>query len=665
MHQFTILIIALLVLATLAQGTTLRLPTMFSDHMVLQQGRALPVWGTATPGAKVMVCFNGQQATATAGADGQWAVRLKPCRAGGPYELSVTAGTDMVTVSDVLVGEVWVCSGQSNMDMGVASVKNAAEEIAAAQYPKIRFFSEDHVVAGTPQREVKGSWSVCSPQTVAGAYATGYFFGRELYQKLNVPVGLIEAAWSGSPAEAWTPREALAADPLLRPILNNKFDDQPSYAAAQKAFEAMTPAWTAKIQPSDTGITEQAKGWGKPDTDLSHWGTMPLPMMFMHGDPALYMCGAFWFRREVEIPAEWAGHALKLELGPIADFDTTFFNGVQVGVTATDAPETAKIARSYVIPANLVQAGRHVIAVRMFTKYDEAGFGAKAEEMRLVPGDLPQAQPLPLAGAWRYRVERGVPMKPLPRGPIEPESNWSPTKLFNGMINPLLPYAIKGVAWYQGESNAELAYQYRRLFPAMITGWRKAWGQGDFPFVYVQIANWLHRQEEPSDNLWAEEREAQLMTLAVPNTAMAVTIDIGDALDIHPKNKQEVGHRLALAAMKIAYGMHIPYSGPIYRAMKCEKQRIRLQFDHTDGGLQAHGPELTAFTIAGEDRHFFRANAKIDGNTVLVWSADVPNPVAVRYGWHYNPPCNLYNGAGLPASPFRTDNWPGLSADIQ
>ena len=662
MNKYNLIpILVLLALTTLAHGASLRLPSMFTDHMVLQQGRALPVWGQAAPGATVNVQLNGQQATTTAGMDGRWTVRLKPCLAGGPYALTVTAGAETVTVQDVLVGEVWVCSGQSNMDMAVGSANNAREEIAAAQYPQIRFFTVEHVVANTPQQFVKGSWSVCSPQTVAGAYAAGYFFGRELHKKLNVPVGLIQAGWSGSPAEAWTPQETLEANPYLRPILQYKFDDQQLYDTARKAFDAQMPVWMAKMQPLDTGITDEAKGWSKPDADLRRWGSMPVPAMFMHSEPGLYLWGAFWFRRTVEIPADWTGHALKLDLGPIADFDATFFNDVQVGATVTDAPETAKISRSYQIPANLVHAGNNVIAVRMFTRYNEPGFVAKAEAMQLLPADLPQAQPLPLAGAWRYRVERGVPMKSLPHSPIPPNSNWAPTKLFNGMIHPLLPYAIRGVAWYQGEHNAEHAFQYRQLFPTMITAWRKAWGQGDFPFVYVQIANWLHRQEEPSDNTWAELREAQRMALSVPNTGMAVAIDIGDALDIHPKNKQEVGRRLALAAEKIAYGMNIPYSGPIYRAMKVEKQRIRLRFDHTDGGLQVHGDELAAFAIAGADHRFVRANAKIDGNTVLVWSDDVPNPVAVRYGWHYNPPCNLYNGAGLPASPFRTDDWQELS----
>ncbi len=662
MHQLTAIpFIVLLALATLAQGASLQLPSLFNDHMVLQQGRPLPVWGQAAPGEKVTVRFNGQQAVTTAGTDGRWDVRLKPCRAGGPYELVVTTAAERVTLLDVLVGEVWVCSGQSNMEMGVAGVTNAQQEIAAAQYPRIRFFNVEHVVANEPRHDVKGSWSVCSPQTVPGAYAAGYFFARELQEKLKVPVGLIQAAWSGTPAEAWTPVEALEADAALRPILKCKFDEPAGLCGSFQGVRGEKAGLDGERQPKDTGIAEQCRDWATVKADLTRWGTMPLPMMFMHGDPALYLQGAFWFRREVAIPDAWAGRDLMLELGPIADFDMTFFNGTQIGATEIDSPDTAKIARRYQILGNMVHPGISVITVRMFSKYGEAGFGGKAEEMRLSPIDRPQTEPL--AGPWRYRVERGVTPKPLPHAPIEPDSSWAPGKLFNGMINPLLPYAIKGVIWYQGESNGERAEEYRALFPAMITAWRNAWGQGNFPFLYVQIANWLHRQEEPSDNTWAELRDAQRTTLALPNTAMAVAIDIGDALDIHPKNKQEVGHRLALGAEKVAYGMNLPYSGPLYRAMKTDKHRIRLQFEHTDGGLQVHGDALTAFTIAGADHRFVNAQATIEGNSVLVWSEDVPTPVAVRYGWQYNPPCNLYNGAGLPASPFRTDNWPWVTAD--
>ncbi|HEY3418283.1 MAG TPA: sialate O-acetylesterase [Armatimonadota bacterium] len=651
-----------------ATSTALRLPSFFSDHMVLQRNQPLPVWGTASPNEKVTVNFNGQQRLATAGADGRWTVKLKPCTAGGPYELAVHAGAATVIIKDVLVGEVWIGSGQSNMEMSVAGVKNSAEEIAQANDPQMRLFTVARTMAAEPQQDVKGKWAACTPQTVSSFSAAAYFFGRELRRKLGVPVGLIESCWSGSSAEAWTPREALAAHPELRPILNRDFTDKAAFDAAMQAFQAKVPAWSAQDRPVDTGNTGFKAGWADPAADVRKWFTMPLPNMFAHSEPALYCQGAFWFRREVTIPAAWAGHPLTLSLGSIADFDTTYFNGVQVGMTNTDAPDTAKVERMYTVPGKLVTAGRAVIAIRTFTRYGEAGFGGKPETLQLAVTGLAGQQPLPLAGDWRYRAERAVPFKPLPHAPTAPDSVYSPVKLYNGMIAPLVHFGIRGVIWYQGESNSDLGYQYRTLFPVMIKSWRKAWGQGDFPFLYVQIANWIHHQDVPCDTQWPELREAQLMTLSVPNTGMAVTIDIGEGPNIHPLNKQDVGYRLALAAEKIAYGMRIAYSGPIYRSMRIEGNRIRLSFKHTDGGLQAGRtqtePELTGFIIAGQDRVFVPAQAKIEGNSVVVWSEDIAKPVAVRYAWQFNPRCNLYNGAGLPASPFRTDDWPGMSFGV-
>ncbi|MHB9130975.1 MAG: sialate O-acetylesterase [Armatimonadota bacterium] len=651
-----------------ADAGKLWLPAFFSDHMVLQRDQSLPVWGTATAGEKVTVSFDTQQMTQVAGADGRWTVKLKACKAGGPYDLKVQAGASTLTIKDVLIGEVWVCSGQSNMEMSVSGVKNHTEEIAQANDPRMRLFIVARAMTTQPQQDVKGKWAECTPQTVPGFSAAAYFFGRELRRKLGVPVGLIQSCWSGSSAEAWTPREALAANPELRPMLNRDFKDKAAYEVAMKAYQEKLPALTALNRPADTENLGIKAGWADPAAELSKWFSLQLPNMLAHSEPALYCLGAFWFRRDVEIPAAWAGHPLTISLGPIADFDITYFNGTQVGVTDTDSPETAKVARTYTIPGNLVRAGRNVIAIRTFTRYGEIGFGGKPEALQLAVTDIAGQQPIPLAGDWRYRAERAVPYKSIPRAPTDIDSVHSPVRLFNGMIAPLIPFGIRGVIWYQGESNGDHGYQYRTLFPTMIKSWRNAWGQGDFPFLYVQIANWLRYQEVPVECQWPELREAQLMTLSLPNTGMAVAIDVGEGLDIHPKNKQDVGYRLALAAEKIAYGMRIAYSGPIYRSMRVEGNRIRLRFTHTNGGLLArvtqNEPQLTGFIIAGQDRVFVPAQAKVVGDSVVVWSDDVPHPVAVRYAWHYNPKCNLYNGAGLPASPFRTDDWPGVSYGV-
>jgi len=457
----------------------LKLPAIFGDHMVLQCNMPVPIWGWAKPNEEVAVILKGKTPLVTkANEEGRWMLRLPPQPAGGPHELIVRTREETVRFTDVLFGEVWVCSGQSNMEWPVALAQNAKQEIATANFPQIRFFVVEKSVALEPQPDCKGRWVVCSPETVGGFSAVGYFFGREIHQRLKVPVGLIGTYWGGTPAEAWTDLKALESDPDLKPILER----------------------------------------------------------------------------------------------------------------------------------------------------------------------LP-------------RDRSKIPQQPQP-----PINNWTPTALFNAMVAPIIPYAIRGVIWYQGESNVGRAYQYRKLFPALINSWRRAWGQGDFPFLFVQLANYLERKPEPTESAWAELREAQLLTFkTVRNTGMAVAIDIGEANDIHPRNKQDVGKRLALAALAIAYGQKVVYSGPIYRSMRIEGDKIRLFFDHVGSGLVAKGGELKGFAIAGEDRKFVWAKAKIEGNTVVVWSEQVPKPVAVRYAWADNPECNLYNKEGLPASPFRTDDWPGVT----
>jgi len=469
----------------------LKLHALFSDGMVLQSDFACPVWGTVEPGEEISVSIAGQKKTAKAGADGKWSIKLDPLKSGGPHEL-VVGGRTTVTVRDVLVGEVWVCSGQSNMEWIVNSSNNAAEEKAAATYPKIRHFLVPKRQEAAPVSEVVGSWKLCSPETVGGFTAVGYFFGRELHQKLNVPVGLIHTSWGGTAAEVWTSKRVLDATDVLKPMVEG-------YQKRSENYEKQVAAYKE--------AAEKAKAEGKP------------------------------------------------------------------------APKA--------------------------------------------PG--------------------GKPMMP--------------SCLYNGMIANIIPYGIKGAVWYQGESNAERAKEYQTLFPAMIKNWREDWGQGEFPFGFVQLANFKARKEQPADSSWAELREAQTLTLSLPKTGMAVIIDIGDAKDIHPRNKQDVGKRLALWAQSQVYQKDIVYSGPIYESMKVEEGKARISFKHVGGGLEAKGEKLTGFAVAGEDRTFYWADAKIDGKTVVVSSDQVAKPVAVRYAWADNPECNLYNKEGIPASPFRTDDW--------
>jgi sialate O-acetylesterase len=655
-------------------GPLPRLPNVFSDHMVLQRDKPLPVWGWADPGEVVTVSFAGRSYRATADAAGAWRVTMKPCKAGGPHELKVAVPAHTIVRTDILVGEVWVCSGQSNMEMSVGGALNGQAEIAAATDAQIRLFTVARKIADTPQEDVLGKWAVCSPKTVGGFSAAAYFFARELRRNLGVPVGLIQSCWSGTPAESWTSPAMLKSNPALAPTLARRFTDKDAFAAADARFKTFYAQWEQAHYVVDTGNAGVTLGWAKADFDDSAWRPMRAPVSWERNEPAFYMNGVLWHRRAVEIPAAWAGHALTLKLGKIGDVDTTYVNGVQIGTTGADDLKANAVPRVYTIPAAQVKAGRISIAVRVFNRWGEGGFIGPADQFSLAPERLgeiaaapaPEVVPLSLAGEWKYSIERQVDDPAGPHGPIPPDSSWSPGKLFDGMIAPLIPYGIRGALWYQGESNGGYGYQYRTLFPAMIQSWRTAWGQGDFPFLYVQLANWLHRQDVPGDCCWAELREAQLLTLKLRNTGMAVAIDIGDGNDIHPKNKQEVGRRLALNALATVYGRKIVYSGPLYTRMRVKGETIVLAFDHANGGLTARdGKPLTAFQIAGADRKFVWAEAKIEGNTVVVRSPAVPRPAAVRYGWHYNPDCTLTNAAGLPASPFRTDDWPGVTMGVE
>ncbi|MGC8784903.1 MAG: sialate O-acetylesterase [Armatimonadota bacterium] len=487
-----------------------RLARIFSDHAVLQQRKLVPVWGTADPGEKVTVEFRGQKVSTVANDNGEWRVTLKPMPAGGPFQMTVR-GNNTIVLDDVLVGEVWICSGQSNMEWPVALSNNAEQEIAQANYPQIRLFTVPKAVSDQPLKDLNGgAWQPCTPETVRSFSAVGYFFIRELHRTLKVPVGMIQSAWGGTPAESWTSKPTLMANPSLRYLLEN------------------------------------------------------------------------WQRAEANYP---------------------------------------QVLENY---------------QKQLAAWEKAAAQARAE---------------------------GKPEPKKPDQPQDPRTNpWKPSGLFNAMIAPIVPYALQGVIWYQGESNAGRAYEYRTLFPAMIQDWREAWAQGDFPFLFVQLANFMAVKPEPGESAWAELREAQTMALALPKTGMAVAIDIGDANDIHPRNKQDVGKRLALNALAIAYGKKVVYSGPLYERMKREGNAIRLYFKHVNGGLTTpNGEPLRGFAIAGADRRFVWAEARIEGNTVVVSSPQVPEPVAVRYAWADNPVCNLYNRAGLPASPFRTDDWPGVT----
>jgi sialate O-acetylesterase len=627
---------------------------LFGDHVVLQRGERFPVWGWTTPGARVTVEFRGREAGATADAGGKWTARLGPFDAGGPYTLTVR-GPQTVTLNDVLVGDVWLASGQSNMEMGVSQVNDAAEEIAHADYPQIRLFQLPKVAAASPRDTVNARWLVCNPTNIAaggwgGFSAVAYFFGRRLHKELGVPIGLIHSSWGGTAAEGWVSAEALSTMPEFVPAVKNLEKAWANSKRPPADFDKDLEEWWGKNDPGSAARPM----WSDPSLDVSGWKRMRLPQYWEDaGLPGFD--GVVWFRRTFELPREWEGKDLTLSLGPIDDRDTTFVNGAPVGgLSQWDAP------RSYRVAANLLKPGANTIAVRVLDTGVGGGVYGKPEQLKVEPADGSAAAPVQLAGEWSYRASVALgELKTQP--PQQPGNDFSvPEIRYDGMIAPLLPYAIRGAIWYQGEANVGRAAQYERVMATLIRDWRARFTGGEFPFLIVQLANYLERRDAPTDSEWARLREAQShVSENVPRSGLAVTIDIGDAKDIHPKDKQDVGERLALNALAKVYGRKVEYSGPVYRRMKVEGGALRLSFDHASGGLVAKGGgRLTGFAVAGEDGRFVWADAVIQGTDVLVSSPEVKRPVAARYAWADNPACNLYNRAGLPASPFRTDDFP-------
>jgi sialate O-acetylesterase len=638
----------------------LRLPSLFGDNMVLQREMRTPIRGFGKPGETVNIRIAGQRHTSVVGADGIWKAHLNPVPAGGPYELTASAPSGTVTVRNVLFGDVWVASGQSNMVWPLDQSRNGAAEKASADLPQIRLFAAPRGPASEPQRDCSGQWQVCTPQTAANFSAVAYFFGRELHRKIGVPIGLIQSDVGGTPAESWVLPEWLRGDRDLAPLLAKAPAAGAAARVGQRDYERTMNRWYTGIMLKDPGNKGAAEGWAATTAPLDDWRVMRQPGAWETNDPALPIDGAVWFRRTVMLPETWAGKDLLLQLGTIADHDTAYFNGDRVGGTSGEMPINTA-AREYRIPARQVRGGSSTIAVRIFNQIAAGGFTGQPDDMKLVVVD-DLRQSIPLVGEWRFRVEfrrEAASVPPMPPPPPDEWTSWSTGGLYHAMVTPLTSFGIRGVIWYQGESNVGRAGQYRKLFPVLIRGWRHAWGQGDFPFLFVQLANFQARAAQPGESDWAELREAQMSALSLPATGMAVTIDIGDAADIHPKNKQDVGRRLALAARHVAYrDRRVAPSGPIYAGWKIRGRAIVLRFRHAQDGLAAvGGGALTGFAIAGRDRKFVWAEALIEGDTVVVSSPMVLEPIAVRYAWADNPECNLGNAVGLPASPFRTDRW--------
>ena len=642
--------LGLLTVAPTAASAQLRLSRLVGDHMVLQRDVAVPVWGWARVGDTVRVAFGGSSYDAVANPDGAWRVTLPAMPAGGPHEMTVAAGGSRLRVRDILVGDVWVASGQSNMEWPVAEARDAAREIAAAGDTRVRHVKVPQSWAAQPEDSLAGGeWTVADPAHVGAFSAVGYFFARDLRRHVDVPIGILNTSWGGSRIEPWMSREALRLDPAaLDEVMRRE------RAAEQEARDALRARVGGELPARDPGLVNGRAVWASPALDDAAWATIPVPGVWEQAGYA-GMDGVAWYRTTFELTAAEARAGVRLGLGQIDDADVTWVNGREVGRTSG-----WNVPRVYDVPAVALRPGRNVVAVRV---EDTGGGGGVHGDPGLfyVEARGGRATRRPLDGAWRFRVG-AVELRPDGQ-----RINKLPTLLYNKMVHPLLPYPIRGVLWYQGESNAdrlEDAAAYRATFPALIADWRARWAspRRDFPFLWVQLANFMAADAEPAErSAWATLRESQGAALRLPNTAQVVAIDLGEAGDIHPRNKQDVGARLALAARKVAYGHDVVHSGPVYRRHEVRDGRVVIEFDHVGGGLavgRRGGGSLRGFAVAGADRRFVWADARIEGDRVVVRSDRVAEPVAVRYAWGDNPDAaSLYNAAGLPAAPFRTDAW--------
>lgn len=629
------------------------LPALFTDNMVLQQQSDVKIWGKAKPGHIVTVetSWNNAVYKVKASADGSWDATLKTVSYGGPYTITISDGKK-VELKNVLLGDVWLCGGQSNMEMKINDnvTDMTAAKDAAASYKNVRLLHIENTISTHPVKDVTvrhGGWQECNAETIGYFSATGYFFGTRLNDELDIPIGLIESCWGGTLAEAWASRGSLMKMPDFIEQVEKLEKIPDSQEEREAMFRREVDEWADAMEAVDAEFSDGRLLSGEVAYDDSQWDEIYSPG-FVQDNGLDNFSGFLWMRKTVEVPENWLGQDLILDLAVIDDNDFTYFNGIELGHT-----EGCWTRRVYTVPANLVKAGTNVISVRIMDTGGKGGICGNAEDLALIKSET---QRIPLKGTWKYKVAMGISSAPSMPVNTTNEPNF-PTFLYNAMIYPLIDIPIKGAIWYQGEANAPRAFQYQTLLPLMINDWRQSWGYS-FPFYICQLANYQAVQVGPEESDWAELREAQLKTLSLENTGMAVLIDIGEADDIHPKNKTEVGNRLALNALGLTYGKNVTYSGPIYKSFKIEEGRIRIEFEFSEGLNTPENADLSGFYIAGPDHEFHKAVARIEGNTVVVSSDDVPFPVAVRYGWANNPVCNLYNGAGLPASPFRTDCWP-------
>lgn len=638
-------ILFIFLIISVLTNANVKMPLLFSDGMVLQRNKAIPIWGFADANEKIEVHFNKQIQKTTADKNGKWTLNLNSEKAGGPFEL-IIIGKNKITIKNVLVGEVWICSGQSNMEFRVSKTINAEKEIADSNYPMIRHFGVAQDLSGKPKDDLKaGKWEAANKETVGNFTAVGYYFARKLYAELKIPIGIINTSWGGTNVETWTSREAFQKSDEFKTLITGV--PMVNVDSISKLYAKQMKERIEKVQGTPVS-TENENTFKDPVFNDASWGELNTPSLW-ENQPLEDLDGVVWMRKTITLSAEDIKNKGTLHLSKIDDEDITYLNGIEVGRNTQ-----YDVKRVYEIPANILKEGKNVIAVRIVDNSGGGGIYGDAADLKLSLG----SKNIPLDGRWKFKVI-------VVKTSLSPNSY--PSLLYNAMVNPLVPYAIEGVLWYQGEANVWRANQYKKAFPLMITDWRTKFKQGDFPFYFVQLSTFNEQNGNSKvGSRWAELREAQSETLKLPNTGMAVTTDIGNAKDIHPTNKQDVGLRLAAIALNNVYGKKRVYSGPTYKSQEIAGNQIILTFDNIGSGLTAldNSENLKGFEIAGADKVFHSAKAIIKNNKVIVSSNQVQNPAAVHYGWaDDDTEINLFNKEKFPASPFRTDNWEMITAN--
>lgn len=666
-----IVVVTVLVLCGCAKkptAETFSVNNVYGDHMVLQRQKPIKIVGTADAGKSVKVTIGDNSVVAAAGKDNVWTAVLPAMEAGGPYTVTVSGAENSknIVFKDVLIGEVWFCSGQSNMQMPVVGgrfwcSKNGKQEAAAANFPQIRIFQVNRVVSPAMEQDKinsKTNWEICTPQTIGKFSACGFYFGRELHKYLNVPIGLVNSSWGGTRIEPWISRDAYETNNRQKELnsIKNAYED-----IYVKKIETKRTKWVSNFYRTHRTQTAAAAKWRTPKFDVSEWKQTDLPARNIKAP------GVFWFRRDIEIPADWAGKKLVLDLGVIDEFDEAFFNGHKVGTTTIWTRNYAIRKRVYNINGRFVKAGKNTIAVRVSNVHGVGGFKSRALELR-----LSKDAKISLNGKWFTKCEFAADPKKIGQWPSSAQNAYHasqfPATLYNSMVKPWIVYPMRGFIWYQGCSNTGQFRDYMNLHPMLIKDWRSKWNDESMPFIFAQLAAYERhtpkkrlsdeylRKLPPRESNYANLREVQAATLKVPLTGMGVAIDIGDHSDIHPANKQDLAYRMAQEAKRLVYGYKGVTSGPMYKSMKIEGNKIRISFSSIGKGLMQKGDKLNCFAIAAKDGKFVWANAKIDGDTVLVWADSVKEPAKVRYAWAGYPiDPNLYNKEGFPAVPFRTD----------